>query len=100
MSDDDGGSPLPADTSNANGNPQVQTVLEQADENTLRVMLSTDNHLGYAERDPVRGMYCIFYCYTVLLHCIALRSMNDVTRCWCCLLLSLNQSLTLPIQHV
>ena len=49
MSDDDGGSPLPT---------QQQTVLEQADDNTLRVMLSTDNHLGYAERDPVRGMYC------------------------------------------
>ena len=32
-----------------------QTVLEEADEDTLRVMLSTDNHLGYAERDPVRG---------------------------------------------
>jgi double-strand break repair protein MRE11 len=59
MSDDDGGSPLPADDRSSvstNGNPQVQTVLEEADENTLRVMLSTDNHLGYAERDPVRGM--------------------------------------------
>lgn len=30
--------------------------LEDADENTLRIMLSTDNHLGYAERDPIRGM--------------------------------------------
>eukprot|EP00804_Cyclotella_cryptica_P027874 CCRYP_003783-RB/>CCRYP_003783-RB protein AED:0.15 eAED:0.15 QI:266/1/1/1/1/0.8/5/1732/878 len=25
------------------------------DENTLRVLLSTDNHLGYLERDPIRG---------------------------------------------
>lgn len=25
------------------------------DENTLRILLSTDNHLGYLERDPVRG---------------------------------------------
>jgi hypothetical protein len=69
MSDDDeGSSSLPSadadadadadDSSNANANPQaVQTVLEEADENTLRVMLSTDNHLGYAERDPVRGMW-------------------------------------------
>ena len=32
-----------------------QTVLEDPDENTLRIMLSTDNHLGYNERDPVRG---------------------------------------------
>jgi hypothetical protein len=58
MSDSDGGSPLPADDT-SNDNPQVQTVLEEADENTLRVMLSTDNHLGYAERDPVRGTMCI-----------------------------------------
>lgn len=25
------------------------------DENTLRTLLSTDNHLGYLERDPIRG---------------------------------------------
>lgn len=25
------------------------------DENTLRILLSTDNHLGYLERDPIRG---------------------------------------------
>ncbi len=25
------------------------------DENTLRVLLSTDNHLGYLEKDPIRG---------------------------------------------
>jgi hypothetical protein len=89
MSDDDGGSPLPADDT-SNDNPQVhQTVLEEADENTLRVMLSTDNHLGYAERDPVRGTMCIV---TVLLF----SSMDDcVTTCLLCLLMnSLMQSLT------
>ncbi|EED92561.1 predicted protein, partial [Thalassiosira pseudonana CCMP1335] len=26
------------------------------DDNTLRVLLSTDNHLGYLERDPIRGL--------------------------------------------
>ena len=26
------------------------------DENTLRILLSTDNHLGYLERDPIRGL--------------------------------------------
>jgi len=25
------------------------------DEETLRVLVSTDNHLGYMERDPIRG---------------------------------------------
>lgn len=30
--------------------------LASPDENTLRIMVSTDNHLGYNERDAVRGM--------------------------------------------
>ena len=25
-------------------------------DNTLRILLSTDNHLGYLEKDPIRGM--------------------------------------------
>uniref|UniRef100_A0A7S4MXX5 Mre11 DNA-binding domain-containing protein n=1 Tax=Odontella aurita TaxID=265563 RepID=A0A7S4MXX5_9STRA len=29
---------------------------EEVDEDTLRIMVSTDNHLGYAERDPIRGL--------------------------------------------
>ena len=29
--------------------------IHDADGNTVRIMLSTDNHLGYNERDPVRG---------------------------------------------
>jgi len=33
------------------------------DPNMLRIMVSTDNHLGYAERDPVRGAYVVAsYC--------------------------------------
>ena len=28
----------------------------QVDDDTLRIMVSTDNHLGYCERDPIRGM--------------------------------------------
>jgi hypothetical protein len=34
----------------------VESLLKNDDENTLRILLSTDNHLGYAERDSVRGM--------------------------------------------
>lgn len=30
--------------------------LANDDPDNLRILLSTDNHLGYAERDPVRGM--------------------------------------------
>lgn len=30
-------------------------LLEPADENTLRIMIATDNHVGFLERDPVRG---------------------------------------------
>ena len=53
MSDDgravDGG----ADASVTPPPPDASTEL---DEDTLRVMISTDNHLGYAERDAVRGL--------------------------------------------
>jgi double-strand break repair protein MRE11 len=36
--------------------PQQQPAISRTvDDDTLRIMLSTDNHLGYAERDPVRG---------------------------------------------
>ncbi len=31
-------------------------MLEFPNEDTLRIMISTDNHLGYNERDAVRGM--------------------------------------------
>lgn len=35
--------------------PEEPSPIEDADENTIRIMLSTDNHLGYAEGDAVRG---------------------------------------------
>jgi double-strand break repair protein MRE11 len=25
------------------------------DDNVIRIMIMTDNHLGYCERDPIRG---------------------------------------------
>lgn len=25
------------------------------DEDTIKIMLATDNHIGYLERDPIRG---------------------------------------------
>jgi hypothetical protein len=46
---DDVNDPLQDDTTPAISN--------ELDEDTLRVMISTDNHLGYAELDPIRGMY-------------------------------------------
>jgi double-strand break repair protein MRE11 len=38
------------------------SVLQNDDPDTLRILLSTDNHLGYAERDPIRGLdsFCAF----------------------------------------
>ena len=30
--------------------------LGSPDEDTLRILVSTDNHLGYLERDPVRAL--------------------------------------------
>lgn len=50
----------PSDSSPQNKNhlqreQQQQQALEDADENTLRIMVTTDSHLGYMERDAVRG---------------------------------------------
>ena len=42
--------------SDSSDQEEDQQALEDPDDTTLRIMLSTDNHLGYAERDPVRGM--------------------------------------------
>jgi len=44
----------------ANANSAASTEIDTSmcrndDPDTLRILLSTDNHLGYAERDPVRG---------------------------------------------
>ena len=39
----------PPTTTNNNSNSN------HPDENTLRILLSTDNHLGYLEKDPIRG---------------------------------------------
>lgn len=37
--------------------PQDESIeISEPDDDTLRVLLSTDNHLGYMENDPVRGM--------------------------------------------
>jgi double-strand break repair protein MRE11 len=42
-------SPPTTTTTNNNSNSN------HPDENTLRILLSTDNHLGYLEKDPIRG---------------------------------------------
>jgi double-strand break repair protein MRE11 len=46
------------DESGANGaadDTASRVIIEDADEDTLRIMLSTDNHVGYLEDDEVRG---------------------------------------------
>lgn len=50
-------SPQQTEEQQHNGTPNAQTlnVPQDVDEETLRIMVSTDNHLGYAERDPIRG---------------------------------------------
>lgn len=35
---------------------ETPPVEEPVDEDMVRVLVSTDNHLGYCERDPVRGL--------------------------------------------
>ena len=41
----------------ASPGPEEEEVnVDEVDDETLRIMVSTDNHLGYAEKDPIRGM--------------------------------------------
>lgn len=41
----------------ASPGPEDEEVdVDEVDDETLRIMVSTDNHLGYAEKDPIRGM--------------------------------------------
>lgn len=55
-SNKDGESVPPSSSPNDDHPPADRNVtLEDPDSDTLRVMLSTDNHLGYAENDTVRG---------------------------------------------
>ena len=41
---------------NDSAGPAAAQMIDDPDDDTLRIMVSTDNHLGYNERDPVRGM--------------------------------------------
>jgi len=41
--------------SGTNPNTEEPAIDNNVDGDTLRVMVSTDNHLGYLERDPIRG---------------------------------------------
>eukprot|EP01082_Thalassiosira_pseudonana_P015566 g14358.t1 g14358 contig9:1664367-1666563(-) len=60
VDDDDDGEPAAATNSIDSPNPTASASnpagIQPADDNTLRVLLSTDNHLGYLERDPIRGL--------------------------------------------
>eukprot|EP00559_Dactyliosolen_fragilissimus_P002816 CAMPEP_0184858342 /NCGR_PEP_ID=MMETSP0580-20130426/3463_1 /TAXON_ID=1118495 /ORGANISM="Dactyliosolen fragilissimus" /LENGTH=826 /DNA_ID=CAMNT_0027354451 /DNA_START=320 /DNA_END=2800 /DNA_ORIENTATION=- len=44
------------DEGDQNDSSNIPIVDDYVDENTLRIMVSTDNHLGYAEKDAVRGL--------------------------------------------
>ncbi|KAG5649982.1 meiotic recombination [Sphagnurus paluster] len=35
--------------------PPPPTIQDSADDDTIRILLATDNHIGYNERDPIRG---------------------------------------------
>jgi len=38
------------------GSPRPEPQIDDADpENTIKILLATDNHIGYMERDPIRG---------------------------------------------
>jgi hypothetical protein len=48
-------SPPPPEEEPTPQEPGQQRAGGGVDDETLRIMLSTDNHLGYCEKDPIRG---------------------------------------------
>jgi len=47
------------DDDDGNGTPNISpvvTLVTPPDQDTLRILISTDQHLGYSERDPIRGL--------------------------------------------
>ncbi|KAF8982382.1 Metallo-dependent phosphatase-like protein [Cyathus striatus] len=50
MSDNDPGTPAPTPGITNSGNS-----CHIVPEDTIRILLATDNHIGYMERDPIRG---------------------------------------------
>jgi double-strand break repair protein MRE11 len=55
--------------------------LGDPDEDTFRILISTDNHLGYNERDPVRGLDSFAALEEVLY--LAKKYNVRMTRCEC-----------------
>ena len=49
-------SSAPSFLANDEGTEGHSPISLHVDDNTIRIMVSTDNHLGYCERDPIRGM--------------------------------------------
>eukprot|EP00571_Detonula_confervacea_P017476 CAMPEP_0172303652 /NCGR_PEP_ID=MMETSP1058-20130122/5169_1 /TAXON_ID=83371 /ORGANISM="Detonula confervacea, Strain CCMP 353" /LENGTH=924 /DNA_ID=CAMNT_0013014555 /DNA_START=77 /DNA_END=2854 /DNA_ORIENTATION=+ len=45
----------PASNNNNRSPANNPSANEEEDDSTLKILLSTDNHLGYLERDPIRG---------------------------------------------
>jgi hypothetical protein len=62
--DDDDASADGGAKSAARQQQQQPEISRTVDDDTLRIMLSTDNHLGYAERDPVRGKNSVARSYS------------------------------------
>ena len=53
--DDDSHNHSQSDDNDDDDEPE-RLVYDEPDDDTLRVLISTDNHLGYCETDPVRGL--------------------------------------------
>lgn len=46
---------MSSDDESMEGGSPPEMLIEDCDDQTLRIMISTDNHLGYLEEDPIRG---------------------------------------------
>lgn len=75
-SDDDDSHSSREGEDNSQDNAPLQDYPEP-DANTLRVLISTDNHLGYLETDPIRGMDS-FAAFEEVLHLAKQRKVDMI----------------------
>ena len=55
----------------------VNILIYLVPEDTIRILLATDNHIGYLERDPIRGQDSV----NTFKEILQLAVKNDVSQC-------------------
>ena len=92
--------------------PDARDLLETpVDEDTIRILLSTDNHVGYMEHDPVRGLdsfaaleevlWLVFWKrHSVVVAIVYIQGRGETESCWrlCLSCITASQVKRIPIE--